>query len=520
MALPGRCRGEAISPPVAYSRHPRTVDRARGWLSGTPGRTRPARRASALAPAAPRCRCPWRARGPAAPSACRAVRAPGAGRTGTGPPLGWPASVHSTPRRRGAGTASASQARQAAPYRPRGVPLAIRRLASSSSLVALTPPRDAPLASNLARDLVGDPHDREKQDSHDADPSDGRPVNGVAQRHKCFGGVHRGALPRRRAETVYPVAHRTVAPSEFTRDVAKAPVPAPTAEPLARGDVLRRRSPDGLVLGFRPSSPACHRFIPACAGNPRSIRLAVDGMRVHPRVCGEPTPASHRRTASTGSSPRVRGTLCGPPSCDGASLETAARDGPRRRRPLRIATPLRRRRLIVPVAHDGLRHRPVPRGPWPIAAVILRWVSTRIATGLCIVSRAFRPARSAADRRQPGRCVARQALAARVDPYRPERPPRRAREAACAPSYGPDAPGRPTRTARTPNGAPRDTRTPHGPGTESGFPPPGPAISTLPSAPSTPPARPASPARPGLDGARSAGARSAGFLPAPGPRRA
>ena len=152
----------------------------------------------------------------------------------------------------------------------------------------------------------------------------------------------------------------------------------------------------------------------------------------------------HRRPPAIGSSPRVRGTLCGPPSCDGASLETAARDGPRRRRPLRIATPLRRRRLIVPVAHDGLRHRPVPRGPWPIAAVILRWVSTRIATGLCIVSRAFRPARSAADRRQPGRCVARQALAARVDPYRPERPPRRAREAACTPSYGPDAPGRPT----------------------------------------------------------------------------
>ena len=60
-------------------------------------------------------------------------------RTDTGPPHGSPASVRSRPSRHGAGTASASQARQSARYRPRGsrpgcTPRPTHRLAGSSRL--------------------------------------------------------------------------------------------------------------------------------------------------------------------------------------------------------------------------------------------------------------------------------------------------------------------------------------------------------------------------------------------------
>ena len=65
------------------------------------------------------------------------------------------------------------------------------------------------------------------------------------------------------------------------------------------------------VRGTRPTRPVrsrCSRIIPACAGNAEfpedSPPLAPD----HPRVCGERSSSGGRRSAPSGSSPRVRGT--------------------------------------------------------------------------------------------------------------------------------------------------------------------------------------------------------------------
>ena len=51
-----------------------------------------------------------------------------------------------------------------------------------------------------------------------------------------------------------------------------------------------------------------HRFIPACAGNTLRPRARPRWRTVHPRVRGEHAPVAFARVASTGSSPRARGT--------------------------------------------------------------------------------------------------------------------------------------------------------------------------------------------------------------------
>ena len=65
------------------------------------------------------------------------------------------------------------------------------------------------------------------------------------------------------------------------------------------------------VRGTGRPETACfqsHRFIPACAGNSASSNCAGVSVAVHPRVCGEqPDWSCHLRVCS-GSSPRVRGT--------------------------------------------------------------------------------------------------------------------------------------------------------------------------------------------------------------------
>ena len=50
------------------------------------------------------------------------------------------------------------------------------------------------------------------------------------------------------------------------------------------------------------------RFIPACAGNGSVVRHRAPGAGVHPRVCGERMGSHPRGTTTVGSSPRVRGT--------------------------------------------------------------------------------------------------------------------------------------------------------------------------------------------------------------------
>ena len=51
------------------------------------------------------------------------------------------------------------------------------------------------------------------------------------------------------------------------------------------------------------------RFIPAYAGNIGLIRLENKTRTVHPRVCGEHNHGKRQRSAGYGSSPRMRGTF-------------------------------------------------------------------------------------------------------------------------------------------------------------------------------------------------------------------
>ena len=57
-----------------------------------------------------------------------------------------------------------------------------------------------------------------------------------------------------------------------------------------------------------PLLPRRCRFIPACAGNTKSITSHIGMAPVHPRVCGEHRPPASVNWTKPGSSPRVRGT--------------------------------------------------------------------------------------------------------------------------------------------------------------------------------------------------------------------
>ena len=52
----------------------------------------------------------------------------------------------------------------------------------------------------------------------------------------------------------------------------------------------------------------CLRFIPACAGNRSSQYVSMMSIAVHPRVCGEQAKSPAHYYQALGSSPRVRGT--------------------------------------------------------------------------------------------------------------------------------------------------------------------------------------------------------------------
>jgi len=55
-----------------------------------------------------------------------------------------------------------------------------------------------------------------------------------------------------------------------------------------------------------------HRFIPAHAGNTRASRTSAAATTVHPRARGEHKGEPNIRSGNHGSSPRTRGTRCGP----------------------------------------------------------------------------------------------------------------------------------------------------------------------------------------------------------------
>ena len=56
-----------------------------------------------------------------------------------------------------------------------------------------------------------------------------------------------------------------------------------------------------------------YRFIPASAGNAKTLRIKVKAESVHPRECGERLMVVQRMRVYAGSSPRVRGTLSDQP---------------------------------------------------------------------------------------------------------------------------------------------------------------------------------------------------------------
>ncbi len=55
---------------------------------------------------------------------------------------------------------------------------------------------------------------------------------------------------------------------------------------------------------------AGQRFIPALAGNRARAHVAIIAATVHPRACGEQWMTRRRTQAHSGSSPRLRGTVC------------------------------------------------------------------------------------------------------------------------------------------------------------------------------------------------------------------
>ena len=62
----------------------------------------------------------------------------------------------------------------------------------------------------------------------------------------------------------------------------------------------------GRAFGTEPSH---RRFIPARAGNRLPLRSRAASRAVHPRACGEQSISFMVRRSSSGSSPRVRGTV-------------------------------------------------------------------------------------------------------------------------------------------------------------------------------------------------------------------
>ena len=105
-------------------------------------------------------------------------------------------------------------------------------------------------------------------------------------------GTRRGRTRRRRTTSVHPrVCGERGRPPATRRST-------PGSSPRVRGTRPRQERADGRL-----------RFIPACAGNARSLHNLDSLVAVHPRVCGERNANATNNHLRTGSSPRVRGTL-------------------------------------------------------------------------------------------------------------------------------------------------------------------------------------------------------------------
>ena len=118
-------------------------------------------------------------------------------------------------------------------------------------------------------------------------------------------------------------------PSDHPRVCGEQDMPA-CSRILHGGSSPRVR---GTVDPF-PAYGEIVRIIPACAGNRRKLGQAGSGVSDHPRVCGEQRCGPPGAATTSGSSPRVRGTVCAPgvlrrahriiPACAGNRLPGAA----------------------------------------------------------------------------------------------------------------------------------------------------------------------------------------------------
>ena len=100
---------------------------------------------------------------------------------------------------------------------------------------------------------------------------------------------------------------------------APRPCIAASVHPRVCGEHLQTRALVALLIGSSPRvrgtsthnecNNRVYRFIPACAGNMSSLPPLEAIIPVHPRVCGEHRTKQRLPSPSSGSSPRVRGTL-------------------------------------------------------------------------------------------------------------------------------------------------------------------------------------------------------------------
>ena len=163
----------------------------------------------------------------------------------------------------------------------------------------------------------------------DKDPETGRIIPACAgnsaawRRHECGPADH----PRVCGELLH-------AASNGTRSTGSSPRVRGTLDdllvelgelriiPACAGNSSRRssescstRGSSPRVRGTLPPAGGCNqgrRIIPACAGNSVFSRRPTGRTTDHPRVCGELLSRRTTDCRSTGSSPRVRGTLCVP----------------------------------------------------------------------------------------------------------------------------------------------------------------------------------------------------------------
>ena len=108
--------------------------------------------------------------------------------------------------------------------------------------------------------------------------------------------AHAGSTSQTASRRSLPTVHPRACGEHSVRDIL---------EPLGFGSSPRMRGARNDTGTF----PVTFRFIPAHAGSTLGVPFQGDNMSVHPRACGEHTPAPNMLDRIPGSSPRMRGAL-------------------------------------------------------------------------------------------------------------------------------------------------------------------------------------------------------------------